>query len=369
MRIGFLINPYAGMGGRVGLKGTDGKISEAVKAGATPIAGSRMMDSVNGRSLDEAIFYSVEGDMGGRLLDELALEYDCVHEYRGESTSADTLAACNKFIEKEVELVFFAGGDGTARDIHSVVEGETPILGVPAGVKMHSGVFAVNPEAAGRLLEEYVSGDAGVMDAEVIDVDEEAYRQGTFKTNVYGVASTVASKQYVQAGKQLMQGVTDSQSKEDIAVFTREFMKPGTLYILGAGSTLEAVKQELGFTGTLLGVDAVAGEKPVCLDANEKQLLGLLEDYDDASIIVSPIGGQGFVFGRGNQQISPEVISKVGAENIIYVATPQKLDGLRYLRVDTGSPRMDELLCGYRSVIIGYRMAQKRDVVAGYEHE
>jgi predicted polyphosphate/ATP-dependent NAD kinase len=133
-------------------------------------------------------------------------------------------------------------------------------------------------------------------------------------------------------------------------------MKEDWLYIIGPGTTTRAIMERLGLPNTLLGVDVVDRKKIVANDVNEAQLIRIM-DGKKAKIIITPIGGQGYIFGRGNQQISPEIIRRVGSDNIIVVATPNKITSLNLkpLLVDTGDEDVDRLLSGYRKVVTGYR--------------
>jgi predicted polyphosphate/ATP-dependent NAD kinase len=362
VKIGFLVNPIAGMGGRVGLKGTDGVAEEALRRGAEPLAPQRARECAEAMLEGAANleFLTCSGLMGADCLEGLTstVVYAC-----GKKTAAeDTLQACAKFMESGAGLIMFSGGDGTARDVYSAVGAKIPVIGIPAGVKMHSAVFAVNPEAAGRLALEFAAGGLGLRDAEVVDVDEEAYRGNILKTVLYGYMKTPDKPELVQAMKEAYQSVDDDESKFSISVFAGEFMSDGSAYILGAGSTTKAIAERLGVEKTLLGVDVVKEGRLLLKDAGEKELLALLDTEPKVKIIVSPIGAQGFVFGRGTQQISPKVIRKVGVRNIIYVATPHKLNSVPHLLVDTGEGELDRELSGYRSVVMGYRMSQRKDV-------
>ena len=362
MLIGFLVNPFAGLGGRVGLKGTDGLVDEALKRGAVPSAGGRARECLDFLKADKRIEFLTAGkDMGGNLL--AGFKFKVVHEYSGRSTAEDTKKACEKFIENKADLIVFCGGDGTARDVYSVVSGKIPVLGIPAGVKMHSSVFAVTPKAAGELVLDFLNADVELKEAEIVDVDEEKYRNNILETKVYGYALTPYKPQLVQSAKVEMHSFSDEEAKQEIAEFASEFMRDGSMYILGGGTTTKAIADKLGVGKTLLGVDAVKNGKLLLKDASEKQLLELLKKEKKAKIIVTPIGAQGFIFGRGNQQISPKVIKKVGADNIIIVATPEKLNSTEFLRVDTGDSELDKKISGYQRVIIRYQMAQRKDVV------
>lgn len=366
MKIGFLINPIAGMGGSVGLKGTDGLADEAFKLGAMPIAGERAKKCMEEWNINSLIL-TCSGAMGKDALTNSSLRYKIVYSFEGISTSADTKKACKRFLEEGVELLMFCGGDGTARDVYSVVEREIPIIGIPAGVKMHSAVFAISPKGAAQIVEHFVEGKTEVRDAEVMDTDEDAYRRNELRMKVFGYARTPYEPVLVQQGKSIFQSVSEEGAKEEIARFTCEFMRDGSLYILGAGTTIHKVAELLGLgkEKTLLGVDAVKDGKLVGKDLNEQGLLRLLENEQNAKLLVSPIGAQGFVFGRGNQQLSAKVLEKVGVENVIVLATPHKLTETPFLLVDTGSEALDEQLGGYMSVVCGYRMAQRKEVKKG----
>jgi len=369
MKIGFIINPIAGMGGSVGLKGTDGLVDEALKLGAMPIAGERAKKCMDALNTDTLIF-TCSGEMGEEALTSSQRSYEVVYSFEGHrSTSEDTKNACKRFLEEGVELLVFCGGDGTARDVYSAVKREIPILGIPAGVKMHSAVFAISPKGAAKMVELFVEGKAEVRDVEVMDTDEDAYRRNELQMKVFGYARTPYEPVLVQQGKSIFQSVSEESAKEEIARFACEFMRDGSLYILGAGTTIHKIAELLGLgeEKTLLGVDAVKEGKLLAKDLNEQGLLQLLENEKGkkAKILVSPIGAQGFVFGRGNQQLSTKVIEKVGIENVIVLATPHKLSETPFLLVDTGSDELDELLSGHMSVVCDYRMAQRKEVKKG----
>jgi predicted polyphosphate/ATP-dependent NAD kinase len=138
------------------------------------------------------------------------------------------------------------------------------------------------------------------------------------------------------------------------------------LVIMGSGSTTEFIMEEMGLDNTLLGVDVVQDQTLIASDVSEQQLLELIKQHDSVKLVVTLIGGQGHVFGRGNQQLSPEVIRAVGQENIIIVATKTKLEALeqRPLLVDTGDVTLDKALSGFVKVTTGYNdyvMVQMRN--------
>lgn len=368
MKIGFLINPIAGMGGSVGLKGTDGLVDEAVELGAQPVATERARKCMVELTIN-ALFITCSGAMGEEALTSSQRSYEVAYSFAGHrSTSEDTKKACTRFLEEGIDLLVFCGGDGTARDVYSVVERKIPIIGIPAGVKMHSAVFAISPKGAAQIVEHFVDGKAEVRDAEVMDTDEAAYRRNELQMKVFGYARTPYEPVLVQHGKSLFQSVSEEHAKEEIARFAIEFMRDGSLYILGAGTTIHKIAELLGLgeEKTLLGVDAVKDGKLVAKDMNEQGLLRLLENEKEtkakAKLLVSPIGAQGFVFGRGNQQLSANFLEKVGIENVIVLATPHKLAETPFLLVDTGSDELDAQLSGNMSVVCGYRMAQRKEV-------
>jgi predicted polyphosphate/ATP-dependent NAD kinase len=380
--IGFVINPIAGMGGRVGLKGTDGVVEEARSRGAVPVAGERSLrtfkalltspELVNMRAKPlEVKWYTCAGDMGATVLEEAGIPADdieVVYEPGADSTSAeDTGSACRKFLAKNVDLVFFCGGDGTARDVFTVIDGKVPMLGIPAGVKMHSGVFGVSPEGTALILSEYLDGKLSYADVEIMDQDEDAYRQGNWNLKLFGTVKTPYEPSYIQGSKLMMESASEDEVKSDIASFILEEVEaaPETLFILGPGGTLAAVGSALELETTLLGVDAVKGKELVGTDINEADLLKLLVKSTEAKLLVSPIGNQGFVFGRGNHQFSPEVIRKVGLDNIWILTTPAKLTRTPTLRVDTGDPELDKEMVEHKSyrIVIGYRMMRREGLV------
>jgi predicted polyphosphate/ATP-dependent NAD kinase len=360
--VGFLINPVAGMGGAVGLAGTDGQTEEALRRGAVPRARGRAVQALSLLKKDDIAWCTCAAPMGEDALTGAGIDrYTILYRPEGSTSAADTKAACRAFLDAGVDLVVFCGGDGTARDVFDVVGRTVPVLGIPAGVKMYSAVFAVNPAAAADLIRQ--AGQVACRDSEVMDVDEEAYRSGRLAARLYGYACVPYIRERTQGGKQVFEQQDEERAKDDIAAFMAEVMLPETLYIVGAGSTTARVMERLGLAPTLLGVDAVRNGEVVARDADERTLLALLDRYPQAKIVVSPIGAQGFVLGRGNQQISPGVLRKAGLRNLIVVATPGKLAGTPLLYVDSGDPALDREVGDSLLVVSGYRVAQRKRVL------
>lgn len=364
LHIGLVINPLAGLGGSLGLKGSDGEALRARFAALDPDQRHRALDRAR-RALAPLVresravrFSTWAGSMGAELLQELGLEYAVVGGATDAVTSGDdTRAAVAELRRRGVDLILFAGGDGTARDIYDVVDSALPVLGIPAGVKMHSGVFAVSPEAAAELLLQLVRGGlVGLTLREVRDIDEEAFRHDTVRSRFYGDMLVPGEGRYLQhtkvGGRESPELVAD-----DIADWLAEQMQEGRTYLIGPGSTTAAVMSRLGLPNTLLGVDVIRDGRVLASDADEATLLAQLEAAPDgATIVITVIGGQGNLFGRGNQQLSPAVIRRVGPENILVLAAKSKIAALegRPLLVDTNDPALDRELCGWRSIITGY---------------
>lgn len=368
-RIAFLVNPIAGMGGRVGLKGTDNVVEEARAAGAKPVAPERAEHflqpfvQLQREAPDlEVHWLTCLGPMGAELLEAAGAATSTVEIlYRpGSTTTAeDTKAAAARCIQAGAELILFCGGDGTARDVASVVKNAVPILGIPAGVKMHSGVFAVNPHAAAKALVSFLRGELRTGDAEILDLDEEAYRKGEWKVRLYATAKTLVEPNLVQADKMMFAEVSEEEVRSELADHFHELMEgePDTLFLLGPGSTIESIASRLGLEKTLLGIDAAVGGKTIAKDLDERRILTLLDRYPKAKLVVSPIGAQGFILGRGNLQVSPEVVRRIGTKNLIVVATPAKLAATPVLRVDSGDEALDAEVRKkeYVFVLVGYR--------------
>ena len=353
-RFGVVVNPVAGMGGRVGLKGTDGKVERARELGAEQRAPDRATEMlVELQEVgDEPDIYTYGGEMGASEARAAGFEPTVLDRPAGtETTAADTRDAVRAFLDRGVDLILFVGGDGTAVDVAETLEecdSATPILGVPAGVKVYSAVFAVTPEAAAHVA---VSFDATER-AEVNDIDEDQYREGEVDTELRALA-TVPSAQQRQGSKQLSAGTVAG-----IADWFEATVDPAVTYVLGPGSTLKTVKERLGVGGSPLGVDVYRDGELRGRDAAESDILAELGERN--VVVVTPIGGQGFVFGRGNQQISPAVIRRCDVE---IVASRRKLDELGVLRVDTGDPETDDRLRGWQRVRVGRYETRLMEIV------
>lgn len=360
-KIGMIINPIAGMGGSVGLKGTDDDIyQKAVELGATPVAPARAAEFLAHLEHVENIELLVApGAMGADYLEGAGLSATVVGETGAQTSGSDTRRICEQMLAAGAELVVFAGGDGTARDIHDAIDRKAPVIGIPSGVKVYSAVFAVSPRAAASMVDAFVQDDVELVEEEVLDIDEEAFRRNVLDAHLHGHLLVPKLTAYLQAGKEASgTGGSTLENQREIAEYVVAEMERGTLYLLGPGTTVKAVADAMGVDKTLLGVDAVADGGIVGQDMDEKAILRSLVKYPQRRIIVTPLGGNGFIFGRGNRQFTPEVLRRVGGENIIVIAAKEKLRKLACLRVDTDDRELNEQLSGYIDVITGYKFSK-----------
>lgn len=356
MKIGLVVNPVAGMGGAVGLKGTDGPgiVAEARSRGAIERAGPRTREALSllAARAPGAELWVAPGALGTDWTAGLDLSVRRIDMPPLTGTARDTRNAVTAM--GNIDLIVFTGGDGTARDVAGTAP-DISILGIPAGVKMHSGVFAVTPRAAGALIADVLSTPDRIrwLEAEVMDIDEVALRAGTISPRLYGMAKTPASGGFLQAAKggppPDAEGAVKGAAK---GIAAR--MEPGVLYIIGPGRSAGAVMEAAGHTPTLLGVDALFDGKVVARDATARDLHALL-DKRPVRIILGVTGHQGFMIGRGNQQIDTTVLRHAGPEGLIVIASPEKLAALAAPRllVDTGDVDLDAAFCGFHRVATG----------------
>jgi predicted polyphosphate/ATP-dependent NAD kinase len=359
VRLGLVVNPIAGLGGRFALKGSDDPelVAAALTRGAVPVAPKRAVEALrvlvpvqNGLEL-----IAYPGEMGADEARAAGLEPVVLGCVGPVTSAADTRAAASAMADAGVDLLLFAGGDGTAVDVLEAIGGRVPVLGVPAGVKMHSAVFAVNPKSAGELALRLVEGGVRELrEAEVMDVDEDILREGSVSARLHGYLTVPVAPRLVQSAKaRTLAG--ERAAQEGIARHLLEHVLAARTWFVGPGTTTRAVLDALGLDKTLLGVDVVRDGRLLVADADERALLELA-DRGDAGIVVTPVGGQGFVFGRGNQQLSAPVIERVGPDGVAVVATEAKIASLggAPLRVDTGDAAVDALLSRYVRVVVAY---------------
>jgi len=357
-RLGLIINPLAGLGGSVGLKGSDGQAEQALALGAIPQAINRTNTALTELLplRDKFEVLTVAGPMGQSVCDALGLNYQLICQPQtSPSTAADTEHAARLLAEKGVDILLFAGGDGTARNICAAVGEQTTVLGIPAGVKIHSGVYAISPQAAGKLMAKLIAGElVSLSEAAVMDIDEQAFRDGVVKARRFGEMRIPAQLRYVQSVKM---GGRESEELvlADLAAYVAAQMEDHVRYVMGSGSTVAAVMSELGLDNTLLGVDVVENGALIARDVSAAQLLELVQGYP-SKLVITLIGGQGHVFGRGNQQLSPDVIRAIGRDNIVLIAAKAKLQQLegRPLLADTGDAKLDQQLTGLINIVTGY---------------
>jgi len=352
--IGLVVNPIAGMGGSVGLKGTDGETyKKALKLGAKPTTPKRIEETLSLVNRKDLYFIVAPGKMGEDFIKKFNFKYEVVSKIDEETKADDTKRIISEMIVKGIELLIFVGGDGTARDVYDVLGLSIPVVGIPSGVKMFSPVFALSTTAAAKIINNKTDQ---FIEKEVLDIDEEAFRAGRLGAKLYGYLKVLKNPNLLQ-GKKEPSNVSKPEiiSKEEIAQFILETIDNDVLYILGPGTTLLTIAQKMGVKKTLLGIDAIFNGQLVGSDLNEKGLLELIKKYRKTKIILTPIGGNGFIFGRASKQFTPEVLKLIDKKDIIIVATEDKISRLDCLLVDTGDIKADNKLQGFVKVITGYK--------------
>ena len=368
MRLGLVVNPDAGLGGKLGFKGSDGRAAEARAAGAEDRAGPRMnqclthLSDLASSSLNRAgvhlTLVAWEGRMGATWVPDLE-KADHVSVVSSGSTPAttspeDTARLVGELVEAGVDAILYAGGDGTTRDIVNALESAGPeaqtvaLIGVPGGVKMHSGCFATTPKAAAEVALSFALGDLRTAITEVMDLDETVYAKGEWKVRMYGEAWTPSSPRFMQGAKEQVERVSEEDTIEGLAHHVNTLLQdePDLMVVWGSGGTLRRMGEHLNLDLTLLGIDVQHGDH-LHRDLNEQGLLEVIgghvsdNDHRPLLLLLSPMGGQGFLIGRGNLQLSPDVLRAIGHSNILGVATPSKLIGLEAVRIDTGDDDLD----------------------------
>ena len=357
MRLAVVVNPDAGLGGRLGFKGSDGRAAEARAAGAEDRAGPRMrqcLEKLSELAREPIEILAWDGRMGG---DWIPGEYTST----GKTPDTTDATSTSEFIKAHTpDLFLYAGGDGTTRDIvEALGDREIPLVGVPGGVKMHSGCFATTPKAAAEVVWSFFTGDLMVARTEVMDLDEEVYRKGEWKVKMYGEAFTPASPRWMQGAKEQVQRESEEETLEAMSLHIANLVEenPDLMLVWGSGGTLRQMCKQIGHDSTLLGIDIQHAGK-MYNDLNESGLLEIIHEHKgEIKLLLSPMGGQGFLIGRGNLQLSPEVLRSIGTDNILGIATPAKLLGLNELRIDTGDEDLDAEIRAkkYLKVLQGYR--------------
>jgi len=359
--LGLIVNPIAGIGGRLALKGSDDRaaVDRALRDGAQPVAPARArraLDVLRVQAPGSEVL-AAAGGMGAELAAELGFAVtELDHRPATPTTAVDTRAVARELLGRDVDLLLFAGGDGTARDVASAVRTELPVLGVPSGVKMRSAVFGTTPEAAGEAAARYLaSPDAyPLVEREVLDAADGV------ESELFAVARSPHVGARLQAGKATARPADEAALTALCEEIARE-MAPGRLYLVGPGTTTGRILAALGVEGTALGVDAVLDGELLASDLDENELLGLLDAHPEAALVLGVIGGQGFLLGRGNQQVSARVLRRIDTESLVIVAGADKVSALDppVLHVDLGDGEHESLLEGYRRV----RVAPGRSMV------
>lgn len=357
MRLAVVVNPDAGLGGKLGFKGSDGRAAEARAAGAQDRAGPRMricLEKLAELAREPIEILAWDGRMGGEWIPG---EYTST----GKTPETTDATSTSEFIKAHSpDLFLYAGGDGTTRDIvEALGEREIPLVGVPGGVKMHSGCFATTPKAAAEVVWSFFTGDLMIARTEVMDLDEEVYRKGEWKVRMYGEAFTPASPRWMQGAKEQVQRESEEETLEAMSSHVANLVEenPDLMLVWGSGGTLRQMCKQNGHESTLLGIDIQHAGK-MYNDLNESGLLEIINQHQgEIKLLLSPMGGQGFLIGRGNLQLSPDVLRAIGTDNILGIATPAKLLGLNELRIDTGDEDLDAEIRArkYLKVLQGYR--------------
>ena len=369
VRLGLLVNPDAGLGGRLGLKGSDGQAEIARSKGAQDRSGPRMramldhLITISKDNLDGIQWYVSKGRMGTDWISPAISSLEVIHSSSSSTDANDTSQLVGSMIGSDIDLLVYAGGDGTTRDVVAALSEygrpELPIIGVPTGVKMHSGCFASSPKAAAEVLSAWLEGDLLLSSTEVLDLDEDLYRQGKWVVKLYAEAITPASPRWMQGSKMRVEASGEEEIIQGLADHVRETLIDDRMMIVwGSGWTLRTIGGILGFELNTLGIDITVGGNIIGSDLNENEILSALKEHQgDVILLLSPMGGQGFLIGRGNLQLSPDVLRIIGVNRVLGIVTPAKMLTLRSLRIETGDSEMDQRFSEkkYLKVLQGYR--------------
>ena len=369
VRLGLLVNPDAGLGGRLGLKGSDGQAEIARSKGAQDRSGPRMramldhLITISKDNLDGIQWYVSKGRMGTDWISPAISSLEVIHSSSSSTDANDTSQLVGSMIGSDIDLLVYAGGDGTTRDVVAALSEygrpELPIIGVPTGVKMHSGCFASSPKAAAEVLSAWLEGDLLLSSTEVLDLDEDLYRQGKWVVKLYAEAITPASPRWMQGSKMRVEASGEEEIIQGLADHVRETLIDDRMMIVwGSGGTLRTIGGVLGFELNTLGIDITVGGNIIGSDLNENEILSALKEHQgDVILLLSPMGGQGFLIGRGNLQLSPDVLRIIGVNRVLGIVTPAKMLTLRSLRIETGDSEMDQRFSEkkYLKVLQGYR--------------
>ena len=369
VRLGLLVNPDAGLGGRLGLKGSDGQAEIARSRGAQDRSGPRMramldhLITISKENLDGIQWYVSKGRMGTDWISPAISSLEIIHSSSSSTDANDTSQLVGSMIESDIDLLVYAGGDGTTRDVVAALSEygrpELPIIGVPTGVKMHSGCFASSPKAAAEVLSAWLEGDLLLSSTEVLDLDEDLYRKGKWVVKLYAEAITPASPRWMQGSKMRVEASGEEEIIQGLADHVRETLIGDRMMIVwGSGGTLRTIGGILGFDLSTLGIDITVGGNIIGSDLNENEILSALKEHQgDVMLLLSPMGGQGFLIGRGNLQLSPDVLRIIGVNRVLGIVTPAKMLTLRSLRIETGDSEMDKRFSDkkYLKVLQGYR--------------
>ena len=357
-KIGLIVNPISGLGGPAGFKGTDEYwiVKKSLEMGYKPISPAKTVKALNSLKMRcDVSIITCPGEMGEIECKKADVKYEVIDvKISNPTTRNDTIICAREIMLKRPRLIVFSGGDGTAADILNSIDQKIPVIGIPSGVKIFSSCFAISPEATAEIICKYLESDLPTRYAEVLDIDEKEYRLGRLNIKLKGYLITPYDLELVQGSKKPTH-IDEREEIKSIAKELKERLESGIYYVMGPGSTVKEALKELNLEGSLLGFDIIFNGKILKRDVNEKDILNLLSKEAKVKVIITPIGGSGFLIGRGNQQLSSKILSKIDKKDIIVVATKTKLYNLRKLLVDTGDPNLDMKFKGYIRVITGYR--------------
>lgn len=361
MIVGFIVNPLAGIGGPKALKGSDGRLAEsAIRLGAKAaapekarIAVASLLDALRDEGIEEPHLLTCSGPMGEESLKKAGyVNYSIVYSPKEVTAPEDTTNAAREMMVGGADIVLFTGGDGTARDVVAATGMKLPVLGIPSGVKMYSGAFLNTPGELGPAMIEILTGGMKTARIELLDFDREPDGSEPAVAK-YGQALTPVLSR-VAGGKSEEPSV--EEELEGISAYVIDSMISDCLYVMGTGSTVKFILRKLGYFTPVLGIDILINRKLVEKDVTDESLGRLLggAEMKKVFLILTPLGGNGFILGRGNQQLTSSLVSSLPRENIIIIATKDKMNKLKELKVDTGDETVDRKLKGIVEVVTGY---------------